>query len=241
MIRRKILIPVREDLMNANLFKFLLEFGSNNDFELVIFTEDAKLPAEYTDTLINFLSIPGVSVVGGLRDNAIDAINELCESRAIDLVALTGLYEAKTIAAALQRPMIFFPFGWQPKDIKKIGFACDNDTIRDSSVLTILWHLARELKAEVYTVHVSKEKINHWSLEETIEDTLEFYLQDIDHHYDFVQGDNITKTILDYADAKGLDLLMTMPRDHQINSNPNGGKITNKLMEACDIPLMTVD
>ena len=227
--------------MTPALLEFMLEFGRKNDFELILMQGD-DTDSRYFQVLANFDNEENpVYTLEKYSCPINDAIDGVSQRYVVDLVAMSGNEKANKIADSLKRPMIIFPDTWQPKEIKRIGFACDNSSFQDSSVLTILWHLAMELKAEVFIIHVSDEPISRWELKSIVEDTIEFYLHDVEHHYDFVHGEDITKALLEYSKLKELDLIATMPRDRGLNRSDQGGQVTNQLVGKSEIPLITID
>ncbi|MEM9326790.1 MAG: hypothetical protein AAGA85_14085 [Bacteroidota bacterium] len=246
MNKRKILVPLDENLMTATLMTFMMRLAAKNDFSLIFLKNEATPGALLAfDQFRELEEEYGVDYrVETVAGDWIRSVNELGDKYAIDLVALsTGADSSRSqdFIAAVERPMLIFPNRWAPKEIKKIGFACDNHSFQDSSVLSILWYLAIELKAEVYIIHISDKPVVHWELNGRVEDSIEFYLQDVEHHYEFIHSDNVANSLLDFCEERGLDMLATMPRDHQINRLEDGGKVTGQLIEKAPIPIITID
>ena len=244
MVNRKILIPLDKHLMTTELLEFIMRLAAKNDFSL-LFLDNArdssqKIPFEQLDEIEEELEMDYKVI--RVEGNWIVDINEYAESEAVDLVALT-VDENKTseLLQGVARPLLLFPKNWEPKEIKKIGFACDNNSFQDSTVLTILWYLAIELKAQVYIIHISPKPIDRWTLKQSVEDSIEFYLQDVEHFYEFIHSDNVAESLVRFTEEKGLDLLATMPRNHQINRLENGGKVTGELIERAPVPIITID
>jgi len=246
MNKRKILVPLDNNLMTTTLMSFMIRLAAKNDFSLIFLRNDTS-----PQGLLSFKQFEELEEeyevdyrIEQIDEDWVGNVNELGDKYAIDLVALsmgTDSAKAQEFIKGIQRPMLIFPNSWAPKDIKKIGFACDNHSFQDSSVLSILWYLAIELKAEVYIIHISEKPLDHWELNGRVEDSIEFYLQDVEHHYEFIHSDNVADSLLDFCSERGLDMLATMPRDHQINRLENGGKVTGQLIEKAPIPIITID
>ncbi len=246
MNKRKILIPLEENLMTATLMTFMMRLAAKKDFSLIFLQDDTHpnvlLDLGQFDRLEEYSEVD--YQVEHIDGDWVRNVNELGDKHGIDLVAL-GIGPNRTksheMIRAIQRPLLIFPDHWTPKDIKKIGFACDNHSFEDSSVLSILWYLAIELRAEVYIIHISEKPLDRWELNGRVEDSIEFYLQDVEHHYEFINSENVAKSLLDFCEERDLDMLATMPRDHQINRMENGGKVTGQLIENAPIPIITID
>ncbi len=244
MVNRKILIPLDEALMTQPLLEFIISLASKNDFSLLLLKNENNgrnsvplSPLEQADELeVDYKLL----TVDGFWSHD---INEYAELHGVDLIAMRvdENDNCTDLIKDIERPSLLFPATWQPRDIKRMAFACDNHSFQDSTVLTILWYLAMELKAEVYIVHISERPIDKWALKQSVEDSIEFYLQDIEHYYEFIHSSNVTESLLRFSEEKGIDLLATMPRNHQINKLENGGRVTGQLIEKAPIPIITID
>lgn len=245
MLKRKILVPLDKELMTPTLLEFIMKLASKNDFSLVFLSKDGNtgsIPFKIFDELEEALEVD--YIIEKVPGNWVDDINEFSEKHVVDLVALCAENKpekTKSLTGKIERPLLTLPFTWTPKEIKRIGFACDNQSFQDSSVLTILWHLAIELNAVVYIIHISDKPIDRWALKQNVEDSIEFYLHDVEHHYEFIQSDDITTSLLAFSNEKNLDLLATMPRNHKVNRLDGGGKVTSQLLEKTPIPIITID
>ncbi len=236
------MVPLAPEYIASEVLQFLLGFATKNDFELILLASKSHPDSNYLDTLRLWGDQEeALFQLEEFEGDIADAIVNTCDHHVLDLVAFTATDKAKELGLSLKRPTLFFPEGWMPREIARIGFACDNSSFKDSSVLTILWHLAMELKAEVHIIHVSTEPIQRWELNGVVEDTIEFYLHDVKHQYDFIHGEDISLALLKYSVEKKLDLIATMPRDRGANKSDEGGRVTKHLVNQSAIPLITID
>lgn len=127
--------------------------------------------------------------------------------------------------------------------IRKVAFACDFQNIKDSTVLMEFWFIALKMKAEVKIVFVNTEKkklTEFWN--EEVEQTLEFFFNNLPLDYDIVDGEDIEKTLKRYVQDKEIDLLGVLPRNHKKNKiSESKGKLTKVLSMHTNIPILAVE
>lgn len=125
-------------------------------------------------------------------------------------------------------------------EIEKIAFATDYLQVKTPLVLGTLTEFARIFDAEVHVLNV-KNEAQKWdtSDREITEDNLEYFLESIDHSYNFTDNPDLEKGIYDFIKGHNIDLLAMMPRTHNGEKKSDKGRLTENIALKTEIPLLT--
>ena len=136
-------------------------------------------------------------------------------------------------------PVLVIPCETSEFEMKNIALALDEKEIDDSSSLGVLHDIAKWYNAKIHLLTIDKDN-NAPSLHKNA-DTLEYYLDELDYHYNFPKNSDIEKGIQNYVSDKNIDILAILPRNHAKRSEPSEGKLTKMLALHCTKPLLVID
>jgi nucleotide-binding universal stress UspA family protein len=127
----------------------------------------------------------------------------------------------RTVAAVkhLPWPVIAVPQGAHFNGIRNIGIACDFREVIETVPVAEIKSLVKELKANLHVLHVSPEAGESYSTT-TIEESGWFQdlLGELHPHYHFIKGADPEPAIIEFADRQQLDLLIVIPKKHDLLS-----------------------
>lgn len=157
-------------------------------------------------------------------DNFIDAINQLVEREAIDLIIMgtrgdskfdKRIFGSNTIRV-IQRcscPVLAIPQGYAYSDIKDVAFPSNYYTKYNAEDISLLVSRA---KAQGYTVHVLhvKDSEHLTEFQENNRAFLDACFASINHSFVELEEGQMFKTISRYMSNHSIDLLALMSRKH---------------------------
>lgn len=195
---------------------------SFSDFEHK-YLEGTRLPYRFT------------AVEGNLLDQIQNKIDEL--HPALVAIGLSGNSLVKALLKLVRCPVLMIPAAIDAPAIRNIVYANDFHNIRVSSVLEPLWNFAKSSHARVHIVHVTKEGTLPADEEEN---SLEYYLDHLDHEYVSIKNDDFVAAINKYASEKKIDLLALLLRDHGNNALPSRSNFVEELLTRSRIPILSL-
>ena len=195
---------------------------SFSDFEHK-YLEGTRLPYHFT------------AVEGTLLDQIQNKIDEL--HPALVAIGLSGNSLVKALLKLVRCPVLMIPGAIDAPAIRNIVYANDFQNIRVSSALEPLWNFAKSSHARVHIVHVTKEGTLPTDEEEN---SLEYYLDHLDHEYVSIRSDDFVAAINKYAAEKKIDLLTLLLRDHGNNALPTRSKFVEELLLRARIPILSL-
>lgn len=123
---------------------------------------------------------------------------------------------SNTISAIkrLTTPVIIIPPGSGYRKIKKIGFACDFNHVKETTPVEEIGELLKNFGATLHVLNVDYRD-RHFTAEKTQEsEYLHELLQHLHPSYHYINSINVEEGINNFSDANGIDLLITIPKKH---------------------------
>lgn len=115
----------------------------------------------------------------------------------------------------LNSPVLVVPPGAIFKGIKKIGFACDFKDAEETIPVEGIKKWVKTFDAELEILNVShSEKQNTPTSEQ--KEVLQSLLKEADPHFFFINNTDVEKGINEFAENNNVDLLIVMPRRHNL-------------------------
>jgi nucleotide-binding universal stress UspA family protein len=154
------------------------------------------------------------------------------------------LFGGKTINAVreLNWPLIIVPPDVQFTSLKKIGLACDLKNVIDTIPVKEIKNLVKEFHAELHVLHANTESDGTLTAE-TVEESgwLQEILGDLNPEYHFIKGaDDIEQSINEFAEKNNLDLLIVIPKKHNLISKIFKHSHTKQLVLHAHVPVMAI-
>lgn len=139
-------------------------------------------------------------------------------------------------------PVITIPFNAELKTPKEIALVLGKEEIEEPKVLGLLLQVARSFDARVHVLTIYKDSVyGEKAIVESNEETLEYYLEHFYAEHNFKKNQDIEQGILDYIEAKNIDLLAILPRNHAQKTKPSEGRLTKLLTLHSSVPVLTLD
>ena len=138
-------------------------------------------------------------------------------------------------------PVIVVPPGKKyGKGIKKIGFACDFNKVVESTPVQFIKNMVKEFGAELHVLNVDYE--NKHFKPETPEESLMLHtlLEDLNPNYHFINNADIEDGINQFTEKNDIDLLITIPKKHNLLEGLFKTSSTKQLVTQSHVPVMCV-
>lgn len=147
---------------------------------------------------------------------------------------------AYQMISKLDIPVLLVPQKVEYQYINKILLTIDYKKIKDSGILNSLHQLARSYDAKVHVLYVGKKEEVEKEEREHIENILDYFLETIDHYYDFSDLEDIEEGITKFIKEKKIDLLAMVSRSH--NDYPGAIKqsLVREMALHTQIPMLTI-
>ena len=207
---------ISDDLMtvstSATIYQTLIDTAKRSITNLI-----NSIEAKYKNGKHNVQSIVDY-------DNFIDAINQICDNKKIDLIVMgthgaSGLerimFGSHTVRV-MQRcstPVLAIPQGCKFKKPKAIVFLSDYMGLYDKKDVKALIDMSKLFSAQIDVLHIRKEE----QLSEVQQNNKAFIDEcfgKLKHEFVDLKGDNIYKTVNDYIDRNHIEMLAMMNRKH---------------------------
>ncbi len=141
----------------------------------------------------------------------------------------------------LEWPLIIVPPGATFTDIRRIGLACDLKDVADSIPFSEIRSLVKQFNSELYILHINTEGEKAFTIEKTIESrSLRETLEDLHPIYRFLDKGNIENAIEEFAETNQLDLLLVIPKRHNIVDQLLHKSHTKEMALHTHVPLMAI-
>ncbi len=139
----------------------------------------------------------------------------------------------------LKWPVITIPRGAQFSEVKKIGLSFDFENEIDRNHLKGIKKMVHDFNAELHVLNISKK--NQHSPHIIFESGLLMeMLAPINHEYHFIINENIDEGIIDFAEKNNIDLLIVMPKQHNLLDKLIHGSHTKQLVLHSHVPVMAL-
>ena len=154
-----------------------------------------------------------------------------------------AFFGGRTVEALkqIEWPLIIVPTDAVFRSIRKIGFACDFREVVESVRVKEIADLVREFKAELHVIHIHEGGTDSYS-PEMIEETglLQEMIGSLKPKYHFINEAEIEKGISDFAEKNNLDLLIIIPKRHNLLSKIFQHRHSRKLVLHTRVPVMAI-
>jgi nucleotide-binding universal stress UspA family protein len=141
----------------------------------------------------------------------------------------------------LSWPLIIVPPEAKYISIKKIGLACDLKKVDDSIPFKEIRSLTKEFNAELHVLHISTENGKAYTVETMVESrSLQNMLDDLHPVYHFINDKDIEVGLIKFAEDNQLDLLIVVPKKHNIIDQLFHKSRSKKLVLHAHVPVMAV-
>ena len=153
------------------------------------------------------------------------------------------LFGGKTVAALkkLQWPLLVVPPRARFKNFRKIGLACDLHDVVGSVHANKIKELVEEFRAELHVLHVTDINYNTYS-PQTVEESgmLQEMLNGMNPQYHFIANPEVEEGIIEFAEANTLDLLIVIPKKHDLLSKIFKHRHSKHFALHTPIPLLAI-
>jgi nucleotide-binding universal stress UspA family protein len=149
----------------------------------------------------------------------------------------------KTVSAVNQFnwPLIVVPPGIKFMGIQKIGLACDLRNVAETIPVKEIKDLVRQFHGTLHVLHVTNETGEAYSKEKIEESTwLHDILEELKPVYHFINNTGIEAGITEFADKNKLDMLIVIPKKHNLLSSLFKHSHSKKLVLHSHIPVMAI-
>ena len=152
-------------------------------------------------------------------------------------------FGGKTISSVrkLPYPLIVVPDKVEFTGLKKVGLACDFINVIETIPVKEIRSLLIACSAELYVLHVSPDSGDSFS-EETDEEAGWFQkiLGEFKPKYRFIEGTDVEKGIIEFADKNKLDLLIVIPKRHNLVVQLFHRSHSKQLVLQSHVPVMAI-
>ena len=141
----------------------------------------------------------------------------------------------------LNWPLIIVPPGAKFTGIRKIGLACDFKDVADTIPLDDIKSLLKGNGKELHVMHVSPDNEDAF-MEDVDEEAkwLQDIIGDLKPKYHFIEGKDFEKNIIDFAEKNNIDLLIVIPKKHNVFSKLFRHSFSRRLVLQSHIPVMAI-
>lgn len=139
----------------------------------------------------------------------------------------------------LNWPLIAVPSGAHFTGIKKIGLACDFNHVAETVPVNKIRAITKDLHAELHILNTGKQQEAKPEMagESAV---LSQMLASVEPHYHYAVERHIDQSIIDTAAANEIDLLIVVPKHHDLPHLLTHKSHTRELTMNCNVPLMAL-
>lgn len=140
----------------------------------------------------------------------------------------------------LQYPVLVIPPKADFSPVLKIGFACDYKQIEDTTPVTLLKKVIKDFNADLYVLNVdhNDEHVDDEVLDGSI--IAKGLFEDIKPVYDSIESESVTEGLNKYADEKGLDWIVVIPKKHTLLQKIFSRSHSKDLLYHTHLPVLCV-
>ncbi len=180
-----------------------------------------------------------------------EGINNICDELTPDLVVmgLTGktkltkmIVGSNTIKAVhdLTYPVLVIPPKATFIPIRKIGFACDYQKVKETTPVNLLIKFVKDFNAELHVLNVDFR--NKYFGPDTLQESIHLYemLEDYKPEYHNIEAEDITDGINRFAQKAKTDWIVVIPKKHDLLHRMFGRSQTKDLLYHTTIPVLCI-
>lgn len=187
-----------------------------------------------------------------MQGKVVEGIKDYCET--VELYAVvTGseskgefdrlLFGGNTLKAIkkLPWPVMVVPPGVKFTSLRNIGLACDFRDVVDTIPFREIQSLVNKFKAALHVIHVREEGDTALRIQETEEYLwLQNILSELNPQYHFINDTNIETGINRFLEKNELDLLIIIPKKHNLFHKLFYPSHSKNLVLQVQVPVMSV-
>lgn len=145
-----------------------------------------------------------------------------------------------SVIGRVETPVFIIPPGATFKSFKKIGLATDMHDVVENTPVEPIKELVHFFNAELHVLNVDYERrhFTSYTPEESLK--LDTLLSGLNPIYDFIENKEIEEGLSEFAEKNNIDLLITLPKKHQILEKILEKSHTRNLIYHTNVPLMCV-
>ena len=185
-------------------------------------------------------------LAGAVMDN----INRLVKDKKIDLV-LMATHKASKLdkiigdltVYALEKckaPLLLIPETSKYQPIRRLAFATDLKKIIRADVFDKLRYLAQTFNAHIIVLNVNTDLKDLSEKEAEELKHIKMELQGMEYHFQFVEGEDAEKAILDFVHRQEVDIVAAVPRHHGFFEGLFHHSVSKNLALNTKIPLLAI-
>lgn len=139
----------------------------------------------------------------------------------------------------LMWPLIAVPPGATFSSIKKIGLASDFNKVIETTPLDEIKTLVNDFNAELHVLHTGQQLKSNpdFNFESGL---LEEMLGHLKPNYHFITNENTNEGIIDFAEKNEIDMLIVLPKRHDLLNKLIHKSHTKQMVLYCHIPVMAL-
>jgi nucleotide-binding universal stress UspA family protein len=151
------------------------------------------------------------------------------------------IFGSNTYAAIrrLKWPVIAIPPGKEyGHGVKRVGFACDFKNVVETTPAGAIKDVVKQFDAEFHVLNVNHN--NHTQKDSREFVLLETMLEEAKPIYDFIQHEDVEDGINEFAEKNNLDLVIAIPKKHNLLDKLFSKRSTRQLVFHSHIPVMCI-
>lgn len=183
--------------------------------------------------------------------NTVDVLEDMCSSVRPFAVVMgshgsTGIERlimgstTLSVIRNLRHPVIVVPPGTVYKEIRKIGLACDFKDVAETIPAEYIRRIVKEFNAELHVLNVNADRDNYNDNTPLESASLDSLLGDIKPNYYFLQRDDIVEAINEFADTHSLDVVIVIPKKHNLLEKIFHKSHSKQLVTNAHIPILSI-
>lgn len=181
----------------------------------------------------------------------VNELEALCESVEPFAVVMgnkgAGLIERLLVGSSalstikhLNWPVLIVPPGATFKGLKKIGYACDFKKLSDTVPVEVLKGWSQTFGAELEVLNVGYNKDSSGNKNKEQEDILRLILGELNPKFFFINSPDVEKGIHEFAESNNIDLLIVVPKKHNLLESFFQKSHSKDLVFHSRIPILSV-
>lgn len=178
--------------------------------------------------------------------STVDILGEMCDSvRPFAIVmgshgtsGIERLIMGSTTLSVIRNlrfPVIVVPPATAYKEIKRMGLACDFRDVAETIPAAYIKNMVHEFNAELYVLNVNAD--SNMPPESAWLDSL---LGDIKPNYYFLKRDDVVQAINEFADTHELDVVIVIPKKHNLLEKIFHKSRSKELVNTAHIPIVSI-
>ncbi len=144
------------------------------------------------------------------------------------------------IIHGLQYPVLVVPPQARFEPVLRIGFACDYRKIEETTPVDLLKKIVKDFNAELYVLNVDFEDRN-FDIEVMDESfAVRNLFKDMHPVYESIESESVTEGLNEFAAAKGLSWIVTIPKKHTILQKIFSRSQSKDLLYHTELPVLCI-